>query len=196
MTIPNTAAELFEKWIPARFAEFLATNTGKTLQPNEHCSVVVTVDAESWLLQIRERQLTVTSSPADAPASFRLQVSGATLERFVLSEIASLPSVPEHTPPSSPLLKLLSLDDEFLELVQAIPGGLRLVVKDGETQYSATLGPGSRPVSPAACTMSCTLADAELLRGGKVQPMELFFGGRIQLEGDPQVAMGLAGLLL
>lgn len=196
MTIPTTATELFENWIPARFAEFLATNTGKAIQPNEHCSVVVSVDAESWLLSIRERRLTVASSPSDAPTSFRLQVSGATLERFVLGEIANLPPVPENTPPSSPLLKLLSLDDESLELVQAISGGLRLVVKDGETQYSATLGPGSRPLTPAACTMSCSLTDAELLRSGKVQPMELFFGGRIQLEGDPQVAMGLAGLLL
>jgi hypothetical protein len=93
-------------------------------------------------------------------------------------------------------LELLNLDDEALNLVQDIPGALKLVVRDAETTYTASLGPGSRAIAPPACSLSCSLADAELLRTGKVQPMELFFGGRIQIEGDPQVAMGLAGLFM
>lgn len=196
MTIPQTAAELFEAWIPARFAEFLSTQTGKSVQPNERCTVNVGVDSQNWLVQIVEREMRVTTSASDSAASFRLWLSSATLERFVLRELQNLPPVPEETPPSSPLLKLLNLDDESLNLVQNIPGAMKLVVRDGETQFTASLGPGSRPIEPAACTLSCNLADAELLRTGKVQPMELFFGGRIQLDGDPQVAMGLAGLFL
>ncbi len=93
-------------------------------------------------------------------------------------------------------LELLNLDDEALKLVQDIPGALKLVVRDAETTYTASLGPGSRAIAPPACALSCSLADAELLRTGKVQPMELFFGGRIQIEGDPQVAIGLAGLFM
>ncbi len=196
MTIPQSPAELFEVWIPARFAEFLSTNTGQSVQPNEHCTVNVSVDSQSWLLQVKGRELSVVPSTPDSPASFRLYLSRSTLERFVLPELASLPPVPQDTPPSSPLLKLLNLDDEALDLVQNIPGSMKLVIRDNETQLTASLGPGSRPVAPAACTLSCDLADAELVRAGKVQPMELFFGGRIQLEGDPQVAMGLAGLLM
>ncbi len=196
MTIPQSAAELFEVWIPARFAEFLSTSTGKSVRPNEHCTVNVSVDSQSWLLQVKGRELLVVPSTPESAASFRLYISQATLERFVLTELASLPPVPQDTPPSSPLLKLLNLDDEALDLVQNIPGSMKIVVRDNDTQLTASLGPGSRPVNPAACTLSCDLADAELVRAGKVQPMELFFGGRIQLEGDPQVAMGLAGLLM
>ncbi len=196
MTIPQTASELFEVWIPARFAEFLSTPTGKAVQPNEHCTVNIETDDHSWLFQVQDRKLLVTPSTPQAQASFRLQVAANTLERFVLSEIANLPPVAQDVPPSSPLLKLLNLDDEALNLVQNIPGAMRLVVRDAETQYTASIGPGSRASTPAACTLSCSLADAELLRSGKAQPMELFFGGRIQLEGDPQVAMALAGLFM
>jgi hypothetical protein len=196
VTIPQTVSELFEVWIPARFAEFLSTQAGKTVQPNEHCTVNIECGGSSWLLQVKSRQLVVNSSTPEGAASFRLQVAEKTIEHFVLREIANLPPIPPDVPPSSPLLKLLNLDDEALNLVQNIPGALALVVRDAETSYTASLGPGSRAIAPAACTLSCSLADAELLRTGKVQPMELFFGGRIQIEGDPQVAMGLAGLFM
>jgi hypothetical protein len=194
--IPKTVSELFEVWIPARFAEFLATQAGMAVQPNEHCTVVVESGANAWLLQVQSRQLMVSPSAPDAAASFRLQVAPSTVERFVLGEIGNLPPIPQDVPPPSPLLKLLNLDDEALNLVQNIPGALRLVVRDGDASYTASLGPGSRALTPAACTLSCSLADADLLRTGKVQPMELFFGGRIQIAGDPQVAMGLAGLFM
>lgn len=196
MTIPQTISELFETWIPARFAEFLSTPVGKAVQPNEHCTVNIECGGNSWLLQVRNRGLVVEASAPDSAASFRLQAAPNTIEHFVLREVANLPPIPQDVPPSSPLLKLLNLDDEALNLVQNIPGALELVVRDGATTYSASLGPGSRALTPAACTLSCSLADADLLRAGKVQPMELFFGGRIQIEGDPQVAMGLAGLFM
>lgn len=196
MPIPKSAAELFETWLPTRFAEFLATPVGKSVKANEHCTVHVDVGSGAWLLRVKDGGLVVESSPRDAAASFRLHVAENTIERFVLSELAHLPPVSADLPPPSPLLKLLNLDDEALNLVQSVPGAMRLVVRDGETEFTASLGPGSRPLTPAACTLSCALADAELLRTGKAQPMELFFGGRIQLEGDPQVAMGLAGLFL
>lgn len=196
MTIPQTAAELFETWLPARFAEFLATQTGQNVRANEHCTVNIDLEEHFWLLQVRNQALVVIPSTPDAPASFRLHVAPLALERFVLGEIGNLPPIPTDTAPSSPILKLLALDDEALNLVQNLPGAMRVVIRDGETQYSASLGPGSRPLTPPVCTLSCSLADAELMRSGKAQPMELFFGGRIQLEGDPQVAMGLAGLFM
>lgn len=196
MTIPQTVSELFEAWMPARFAEFLSTPAGKAVQPNKHCTVNIECGGQSWLLRVQNRELQAKPSTADAAASFRLQVAANTLEHFVLRELANLPPIPADVPPSSPLLKLLNLDDEALNLVQNIPGALKLVVRDGETSYTASLGPGSRAVTPAACTLSCSLADADLLRTGKAQAMELFFGGRIQIEGDPQVAMGLAGLFM
>lgn len=196
MTIPQTVSELFEVWLPARFAEFLSTHAGNAAQPNEHCTVNIECGAQSWLLSVKNRQLVVEASTPQSAASFRLQVAENTVQHFVLREIANLPPIPQDVPPSSPLLKLLNLDDEALNLVQNIPGALKLVVRDGETSYTASLGPGSRAATPAACTLTVGLADAELLRAGSAQPMELFFGGRIQIEGDPQVAMGLAGLFL
>lgn len=195
MTNPQTVSELFDAWIPARFAEFLSTQVGNAVQPNEHCTVNIECGDDTWLYRIEGRRLVVSPSTPESAASFRLHVDPHTVERFVLGELPNLPPVAPDVAPS-PLLKLLNLDDEALNLVQNLPGALKLVIKDGETSFTAALGPGSRAVAPAACTLSCNLADAELVRAGKAQPMELFFGGRIQLEGDPQVAMALAGLFM
>jgi hypothetical protein len=82
-------------------------------------------------------------------------------------------------------------------LIQSIPGALQLIINDGDDDSCrVTLAPGQQPLVPAACTLKCSLADAQALRAGTVQPMELFFGGRLLLEGDPQVAMALVGLFV
>lgn len=195
MSIPTSASEFFEHWVPSRLGEVLA----RGVQLNTRCSVLVNVGSDAWVLAAKDSQVDVSRHhDSDVPnLAFRVFVSPEMFDRFVLADLANLPDLPENMPQSSPLLKLFNLDDDSLALIQNIPGALQLIVHDGDSSaYCATLGPSSHPLEPPACTLKCSLADAQALRAGTVQPMELFFGGRLQLEGDPQVAMALAGLFL
>ncbi len=138
-----------------------------------------------------------SSSELEPNLVFRVAVSPSLFERFVLAELANLKTIPAGVPQNSPLLKLFNLDSESLALIQNIPGALQLVIYDGDnSSYRISLAPSSQALEPAGCTLKCSLDDAQALRAGTVQPMELFFGGRLQLEGDPQIAMALAGLLM
>lgn len=184
----------FETWLPARFAEFVQTCSPGQLQFNARCSVHVEVGAEAWHLSLRDNALdvrAVTVGNADE-ATFRVHVDPALFDRFVLAEATKVTSVPKELP----ALKLLALDDEALTLIRDIPGCLKVVATEPGAELSATFGPGSRPAEPAECTLKCSVADLEAVKAGQAQPMELFFSGRIQLEGDAQVAMALAGLFL
>jgi hypothetical protein len=195
MSIPTSASEFFEQWVPARLGEVLATG----VQVNTRCRVSVSVGTESWVLAANNGRIEVTSGPEADPSklSFCVALSPTLFQRFVLSELVNVPEVPASVPQNSPLLKLFNLDDESLSLIQNIPGALHLVIADGEDDsYRVQLGPSLQSLGSAACTLKCSLVDALALRAGTVAPMELFFGGRLQLEGDPQVAMGLAGLFL
>lgn len=195
VSTPKSASEFFESWVPARLSEVLASG----VQVNTRCKVAVNVGEDGWVLAATDGQVVVEPVHAEPSADlvFRVSISPPMFERFVLAELANLPAVPAAPPPSSPLLKLFNLDNESMALVQNVPGALELVIFDGEdASCRAILAPGSRAFEPVACTLKCSLADAQALRAGSAQPMELFFGGRLQLEGDPQVAMALAGLFL
>lgn len=195
MSNPKSASEFFESWVPERVKSVL--DTGVKL--NTRCSIAVSVGAQGWVLAVNQGQLEVKSIADGEPSNltFRVAVSPTMFERFVLTELVNVPPVPSVVPANSPLFKLFNLDDESLSLVQNLPGSLHLVVNDeDDSSYRASFAPGSQSLEPAACTLKCSLADAQALRAGTAQPMELFFGGRLQLEGDPQVAMAIAGLLL
>ena len=199
----SSPQSFFEVWLPARFAELMAAAAPRKLQLNERCSVQVRVGAGTWLLTIAGEQLNVTPSTEAAtdavsqdPPTFRLRIDERLFERIVLAEAAKVTAVPTTLPPSFPALKLLTLDDEAIALIGEIPGSLELVVVDDGVSRAVTFGPGNRAPHPAACILKCALEDLEAIRRGEAQPMEMFFTGRIQLEGDAQVAMALAGLFL
>lgn len=149
-------------------------------------TVLVLVGETPFTVSADSKQVEVSSEATPTP-TFRVVMTEATFERLVLpAQATSL----ERTP----ALKMLSLDAETIDLVAGVPGCLELRVVDGEQVLSVVFGPGEK--KEVGCTVQCSYSDLRDIQAGAVQPLELLMSGKLQLDGDPQIAMALGGLLM
>jgi predicted lipid carrier protein YhbT len=72
------------------------------------------------------------------------------------------------------------------------------VVREGarELDVSVTPGASDRSAEAAACTLRVDAADLEAVRNGTSDPLQLFFQGKIGIEGDAQIAMMLGSAFM
>lgn len=180
-------AELFESWLPQRFAELKTTSPslGET-----ECSLRVTVDEKHWFLKLGSGQLAIQID-ADGEPTFQLRTSEAAL-RLLMTGAAKV----EVDSAANPALKVLSLDAEVVRLASSIPACLKVVVQAPDGPCEAVFGPGHLAPDAVGCSLECQLEDLQQLQSGQADPMELFMSGKLKLDGDPQIAMALGGLLM
>jgi|GEM_PF-1240902 len=80
--------------------------------------------------------------------------------------------------------------------VKQYSGDLQLAVDNGASKYKLTLTFGGGAPNPAAptTTISISLEDFLALTGGELNPQAAFFAGKIRLDGDMNLAMGLMAM--
>lgn len=84
------------------------------------------------------------------------------------------------------------------EQVKAYSGDLALVVENGAASHKMTLTFGGKAPNTASptTTISIALDDFLAMMGGELNPQAAFFSGKIRLDGDMNLAMGLAAMAM
>lgn len=84
------------------------------------------------------------------------------------------------------------------EQIKQYTGDLQLVVENGPKTHKLTLTFGGNAPKPEApvTTISISLADFLALVGGELNPQAAFFAGKIRLDGDMNLAMGLMAMAM
>ncbi len=82
--------------------------------------------------------------------------------------------------------------------VKAYSGDLQLAVENGATTHKVTLTFGGGTPNPASptTTISISLEDFLALAGGELNAQAAFFAGKIRLDGDMNLAMGLMAMAM
>lgn len=95
------------------------------------------------------------------------------------------------------LSKLFSITNKT-EQVKAYKGDLQIVLDAAGKAYRITLTFGGSAPAPQAPTtaVTFTLDDFLAILGGELQPQAAFFAGKIRLDGDMNLAMGLMALAM
>lgn len=174
----------FERWLPEAFTRLVGTQAVGSAD----FSLLVEVESESWQLNLERGQLLVQRGPVTG-STFRSSLNRSSFAKL-------LGRVPEELAAASRTVRLPRLDAETCRLVANVPGHARLVVSGDDESWELVFGPGTLELSHIACTVRCHLDDLQAVRNGTAHPMDLFLQGKLTLEGDPQVAMALGGLLL
>jgi hypothetical protein len=175
-----TDAEFFLSWLPNRLEELGAAQ--RILVP---VTIQVEVAAAVYSISVGPGSATVGQEPLTNP-TFRVRLDTQSFERL-LGGAESMPL------DEGPVLRMMSLDREAIELVTQVSGCLEARFEEGEETYRLIIGPGH--VAEVGCTISCALSDIEQVRAGKVQPIELLMNGKLRIDGDPQIALALGSLL-
>lgn len=84
------------------------------------------------------------------------------------------------------------------EQVKQYNGDLQLVVENGGSSHKLTLTFGGKAPNAASptTTISIALEDFLAMLGGELNPQAAFFAGKIRLDGDMNLAMGLAAMAM
>lgn len=160
--------------------------------------LVMHIGGETWAMGFTDGRLAIDQGGAAKPP---LQIS-STLEDFrtfaagkVRDAMKAKAGSKAAAIDAKQIAKLFRVTHKT-EQVKAYSGDLQLVVEDGATKYKLTLTFGGGTPNPASptTTISLTLEDFLALAGGELNPQAAFFAGKIRLDGDMNLAMGLMAL--
>lgn len=186
--LPSTPETFFDTWLPQRLEQL---DPSSSAFADVHCSLHVTVDDGRWWLSIEGGRVEVERTLRNpVEADFQICTERESFAQIV-SQGAQLASKAQDAKK-----RLRRVEPGTLELVKNIPGSLQLRLHDRAGDYWLSVGPGAHPIAPPACTLSCALADYLEMRAGRAAPMDLFMAGKIRIDGDAQIAMALAGIVL
>lgn len=175
-----TDSEFFLGWLPAQLAALdLKQRVPRTL------SLQVEIGLSRYRIELEPSGVTRVESASDPNPTFRLRLDPASFERLL---------APVSATASAKALRVPTLDTETLDLVAAAAGCLEATFEEDGKSYQITFGPGNR--DDVGCRIRCDLADFERVRAGTAQPFELLMNGKLRIEGDPQIALALGGLLM
>lgn len=175
---PENPREFFERWLPAEFAKAGGAPGIETL---------VRVELEGT-----------------GGGEWNLAVTGAKLELVksgepdvvVAQSVDDWRAATDLAPQGSSPRDMLMLDPATQQALAAIKGVVRFEVTgfaDRTWRLTVAFGKGSAPARPMEPQATITV-DAEtqkLLLAGKMMPPEAYFAGKIQIQGDMNLAMQL-----
>jgi hypothetical protein len=176
--------EFLEEWLPARFRELCAANpnAGQVVS-----SLHLQLGADAWWIGAGSRSLTVRATDGNSPALLRLD---AKPEAFLLLVVEAGSDASRN-----PALRMLQINERLVSEVQSVSGAVRLLVTSGTDEYELVVSAGSLPAE-VICTLRCELVDLRRVQAGAVEPLDLFIGGKLRVEGDFQAALTLGSLFL
>lgn len=186
--IPPTPEAFFDTWLPARLEQL---DPASSAIASVRCNLHISAGDDHWWLSLDAGRATIARTSRSArEADFQVQTDPESFAQ-IIAQGAQLASRAQGADK-----RLRRIEPATLDLVKNIPGALRLRLYDESADYSLSFGPGSQPIEPPACTLSCAFADYLEMRAGRAAPMDLFMAGKIRIDGDAQIAMALAGLVL
>jgi putative sterol carrier protein len=153
-------------------------------------------DGGVWNLGFEGGALKIAEGPATAPP-LQLTMTSDDLRAFIAGAIrdAIKARAGGRTIDASQLAKLFRITSKT-EQVKAYSGDLQIVLEGPGQTYRLTLtfgGTAPKPEAPTT-TVTFTLDDFLAILGGELQPQAAFFAGKIRLDGDMNLAMGLMAL--
>lgn len=152
-------------------------------------------DGGVWNLGFEGGALRIATGAAPTPP-LQLSMTSDDLRAFIAGSIrdAIRARAGGRTIDASQLAKLFRITNKT-EQVKAYTGDLQIVL-EGPATYRLTLTFGGNTPKPEAptTTVTFTLDDFLAILGGELQPQAAFFAGKIRLDGDMNLAMGLMAL--
>jgi putative sterol carrier protein len=156
-------------------------------------------DGGSWTASTVDSAIQINSGASGTPIlqvtlsvhDWRAIVAGPVRDR--------LQSATDNAPALDPsaISKLLARP-EAIESLRGMEGNLQLVLEDGDVNYRVTLtfGASERDMENPTTTVSVSMDDAAQIASGDDNPQAAFFAGKIRLDGDMNLAMGLMTLAM
>lgn len=184
----NRVADFVERYLPERYRALCEPSSAA------HRPVVFGLHVEgvsSWSLVAHADHLQVQPQLSEE-RMLTVSLSEPDFEHLVLSQLSLFET-------GSPMIapKALRWDDETRQLVSAMPGSILVRIADQGLARCIWLTPGLRPIArDAQCTIDCDWSDLLAVRAGSQQAMELFLAGKLRVDGDVQLALALAGILM
>ena len=199
MTDQPTPRSFFTELLPAQFAAALRAQEQAALAATRlldgmravHATIRAEVRGEgggTFFLNVDGGRVTPSDAPAHPPFLSLIQERGS-FDRFV-AEVGG--SALGFLGALSGLAQELRLTQARIDLLAGIAGSVQFEVRGAEGFALLThFGPGEPAATPT--TSIHVDRDAYLdLRAGRLNPQDALLSGRIQLEGDLQLAMQLA----
>jgi hypothetical protein len=185
----NRVAEFVERELPERYAALCEANT--QARPPVIFGLHVQ-ELHTWSLAAHADHLQVQQA-LDDNRVLTVSLSEPDFERLVLDQLTLFE---QGAPMIAP--RALRWDDETRRLITAMPGSILVRIADQEATRKVWLTPGLRSleVQEARCTIDCELGDLMAVKAGSQQVMELFLAGKLRIDGDVQLALALAGVLM
>jgi len=96
-------------------------------------------------------------------------------------------------------LRKAFLPEAKVQRIKALTGNLQFHLIDNdegsEYRYTLTLGGGTPDVNSPSCTVSLDVPTLMEIAGGQQQIQQLFFQGKVRIDGDMNVIMGLMAVV-
>jgi hypothetical protein len=194
---PVPPAELIERYLPAAFASSARAGafTGVTI------ALGVRLEGEQggeWVLELRDGALRAQRASREQTAFSYVQsvpdwrgalwnARGGAVGRAIAALFR--PDAPEI---DAALGFVAGEIPAVLEALAPLRGLVRVVVTDasGDWHVALQLGPGQIPEKPTT-EITVSLADANQMAAGELNPIEAFMAGRIRLTGDMALMLQL-----
>jgi hypothetical protein len=185
----STVAEFVERYLPERYRALCEPGAA----PRDPVVLGLCLpERAAWSLVAHADHLQVHGA-LDDERVLTVSLSEPDFEHLVLNQLTLLDQgAPMFTP------KVLRWDAETRRLVTAMPGSILVRIGDQGTTRKVLITPGVRPIDfeGALCTIDCELSDLLAVRAGTQQIMELFLAGKLRIDGDVQLALALAGIVM
>ena len=153
-----------------------------------------------WSIGVDDEGVFVDSQAATQPPiqvsmsenDWRAVVVGPFKERLAKSGAASLfhPKMMKH----------LFLSDSKVSMLKQFPGDLQMRIEDRDeaTTYSftLTLGGGAPKVESPTTTLTFQMTDVEDMLAGRSNAQQLFMQGKLRIDGDMNMVMGLMSVAM
>ncbi len=152
----------------------------------------------TWAMGFEGGRLTITQGDAGAPP-LQVSMSSDDLRAFVAGSVrdAIKAKAGGKSIDAKQVAKIYRITGKT-DQVKAYTGDLSLVVENGAASHKLTLTFGGKAPNVAAptTTISISLEDFLAMLGGELNPQAAFFAGKIRLDGDMNLAMGLAAMAM
>lgn len=153
-----------------------------------------------WSIGVDDEGVYIDSKACKCPpiqvsmteADWRAVVAGPFKERLAKSGAASLfhPKMMRH----------LFLPDAKVAMLKNFPGDLQMRIEDPDEAvtyaYTLTLGGGAPKVDTPTTTLTFQMADVEEMLAGRSNPQQLFMSGKLRIDGDMNMVMGLMSVAM
>jgi len=152
----------------------------------------------TWAMGFEGGRLAITQGDAGSPP-LQVSMSSDDLRAFVAGSVrdAIKSKAGGKSIDAKQVAKIYRITGKT-DQVKAYTGDLSLVVENGAASHKLTLTFGGKApnVGAPTTTISISLEDFLAMLGGELNPQAAFFAGKIRLDGDMNLAMGLAAMAM